>query len=31
MLAAQWVMPPLEMWGTPLERREAAVAGEQEE
>jgi hypothetical protein len=27
----QWVMPPLEMWGAPLERCEAAVAAEQEE
>ncbi len=29
-LVAGWVMPPLEMWGAPLEHCEAAVAAEQE-
>jgi hypothetical protein len=30
-LGCGMVMPPLEMWGTPLECCEAAVAAEQEE
>ncbi len=28
---AGWVMPPLEMWGAPLECREVAVAAELDE